>query len=338
MAGVSEATVSRVMNGVGPVREATRNKVLEAAEQLHYVPNAIAQQFARRRSGNLGVIMPSIPKVHLFSTPYFSEILSGVGETAKQAGCDMLLMLMSPDEPRQYSMLFRKRKVDACILIGTRQNEEELRALEELERDGHPFCLVNERFAGLPHRTVEADHVRGGAAACRHLIGRGCRRIAFVNGPDYYSSSLDRYEGYRHSLHEAGIAWHPEWTYAGNYSRKSGYQVAPVIANDIRQGRIDGIFAANDRMALGLLQGLKERGIMPGHDVALIGYDDSEAARYTEPQLSSVAVPFYEMGVRAASIVIQGNGINDSTDNRLEKLPVKLIARASSQSYGASAQ
>ncbi|XEC95610.1 LacI family DNA-binding transcriptional regulator [Paenibacillus tarimensis] len=333
LAGVSEATVSRVLNGIGPVREETRAKVLEAAKALNYVPNALAQRFARKKSGNIGVIIPFVPKVHLFSAYYFSEILSGIGERAKEAGYDLLLIFLSPYEQRNYTLLFRTQKIDACIMLGTQDTEEERSALRELEREGHPFCLVNQRFEGESYPTVEADHVRGSHAATAHLLDIGCVRIAFLNGPLTYSNSADRYEGYRTALEERGVPLDPSLVFTGNYSRKSGASLAPEIAALIRDGRIDGVYAGNDRMAIGLLQGLRELGIEPGRDVALVGYDDSEGAKFTEPQLSSVSVPFYELGASAVSKVLgveQKDGNSGDPGEVTGKLPVQLVVRASS--------
>ena len=121
---------------------------MEAAQQLNYVPSALAQRFALRKSGNLGVILPMLPKVNLFSTYYFSEVLSGIGITAKQRGYDLLLLFREPDEPRDYANLFRTQKVDACIVLGAQDVPKERSALAELQEGSHPFCLVNQRFDG----------------------------------------------------------------------------------------------------------------------------------------------------------------------------------------------
>ncbi len=138
--------MSRVLNNVGPMKEDTRERVLQAAAELGYVPNALAQQFARRKSGNIGVILPFVPKVHLFSTYYFSEILSGIGETVKRCGYDLLLIFREPDGARDYAKLFRTQKIDACIVLGSENVPEERAALAELKAGGFPFCLVNQRY------------------------------------------------------------------------------------------------------------------------------------------------------------------------------------------------
>lgn len=251
-----------------PDSEETKLKVLEAARQLNYVPNVLAQQLARRRSGNLGVILPYVPKVKLFSAYYFAEILSGIGETARRMGYDLLIIPLSPVEARSYTNLFQTQKVDACIMLGSQDTAEERGALRQLHEGGYPFCLVNQRFDDEPFKTIEADHVKGGQLAASHLIGRGCRRIAFLNGPDAYSNSRDRMKGYSLALQKHGIAMDNELLYRGNYSRTSGYQYAEQLAEAVRAGRVDGIVAANDRMAIGLLQGLREHGIEPGKDAA----------------------------------------------------------------------
>lgn len=333
LAGVSEATVSRVINNVGPIKEETKQRVLRAAAEVGYVPSALAQQFARRKSGNIGVILPSVPKVHLFSTYYFSEILSGIGEAAKRLGYDLLLIFQEPGESRDYAALFRKQKVDACIMLGSRDMPEERTALAELANAGYPFCLVNQRFDGYPFPSVDADHVAGSKMAAEHLLKQGRRRIAFLNGPEHYSNSLDRLKGYKAALADEGVPFDETLLFQGNYSRKSGYEAAPAIGDGIREGGIDAVFAANDRMAIGLMQGLKEQGLETPDHYALIGYDNSDGSRITSPQLSTVEVPFYEMGKLAAEMLLDsarqdGNVAASGTGGAL--LPVQVIERETS--------
>lgn len=332
---MSEATFSRVLNGVGPVKEDTRERVLAAARQLNYVPSALAQRFARSKSGNLGVILPLLPKVNLFSTYYFSEILSGIGVTAKERGYDLLLLFRKPDESRDYANLFRTQKVDGCIILGAQDVPGERAALAELQEGNYPFCLVNQRFDGEAYNTIDADQRMGSHEAARTLIGQGCRRILFLNGPDVYSNSVDRLDGYKQALEEAGLPFDPAMVLTGNYSRTSGYQHAEAVAAMIGAGLADAVISANDRMAIGLLQGLKERGMRAGVDAAIIGCDDSEGARLTDPPLSSIMVPFYQIGCEAASQLLGIITADSNDQDRQEaihvKLPVRLVVRASSR-------
>lgn len=342
LAGVSEATVSRVLNGVGPMKDETKQRVLLAARELNYHPNAIAQSFARRRSGNLGVVLPYVPKVHIFSTYYFSEVLSGIGAQVKESGYDMLLMFRSPGEESDYTRMFRSQKVDACIILGAMDTPGERAELKKLEEGGFPFCLVNQHYAGERYNEVDADHETGSYLAVRHLLDSGYRGIAMLNGPPPFSNSGDRLRGYARALREAGLlepgteagvrdGIPPHWYYEGNYSRTSGYKAAAEIYRHL--GRIDAVFVSNDRMAVGLMQGLRELGCIPGKDLAVIGYDDSDAARMTDPPLTSVAVPFYEMGRLAAKNLLLRSAGGPEADAGLDafqlKLETKLIIRQS---------
>ncbi|MBO7746937.1 LacI family DNA-binding transcriptional regulator [Paenibacillus sp. MWE-103] len=334
LAGVSEATVSRVLSGVGSVKQETAKRVLEAAERLNYVPSALAQRFALRKSGNLGVILPMLPKVNLFSTYYFSEVLSGIGIAAKRRGYDLLLLFREPEEPRDYANLFRTQKIDACILIGAQDVPSEREALAELKEGHHPFCLVNQRFGGEAYNSVDADQGAGLREAVRHLLARGRRQIGFLNGPAVYSNSRDRLDAYREALAEAGAAYEPERVLLGNYSRKTGYLQAKAVADLVRAGRLDAVIAANDRMAIGLLQGLKELGIRVGDELALIGCDDSDVVRMTDPPLSSIRVPFFDIGREAAERLLDAVANPADAAPFDVKLPVELIERASSMPDG----
>lgn len=303
-AGVSEATVSRVLNGIGPMKEQTRLRVLEAVRELNYQPNEIARSFASRRSNNLGVILPYLPNVRLFSTYYFSEILSGIGSKVREFGYDLLLVYRKLDEPIDFARLHRSQKVDACILLGMKDVPEELEALLRLQEQGMAFALVNQRFRGHRFNEVDADHVQGSREAVMHLLSRGYSRIALLNGPEAYSNSRDRLEGYVSALSESGAARDAELRFEGNYGRTSGYQLAGRIGHGIREGRIDAVFAANDRMAIGLIQGLREMRLVAGIDYGIVGYDDSDAARWMDPPLTSVHVPFFDMGEKAAEMLL----------------------------------
>lgn len=328
LAGVSEATVSRVLNDVGPLKEETKQRVLEAARSLGYTPNSLARSFARRRSGNLGVVLPYLAKARLFSAYYFSEILNGIGSKAREEGYDLLVLFRGPDESMDYSGLFRMRKIDACIILGAKEEQGELEALRLLQEEGHPFCLINQHFEGEDFPEVDADHVQGSRQAVQHLLQQGFTRIAFLNGPAAYSNSRDRLQGYESALREAGLSPEPSLLFEGNFSRRSGVQAAAGIAAAL--DGIDAVFAANDRMAIGLQQGLRELGLPPEAMPAIIGYDDSDAAELTTPALSSVRVPFYSLGELAAARVLESleEGAAKGTPLRIQ-LPTELVVRAS---------
>jgi len=330
LAGVSEATVSRVFSGDSPVRDKTRRRVLEAAQQVGYTPSAIARSFVLQRSENIGVILPVLPKVHLFSAYYYSEILSGIGHEVERRGYSLLVQFRQAGEEPRYEAAFQKRKIDACIILGVRNIEEDEQTLAVLHETGYPFCIVGGRHP-YPYNQVDADHVNGSRLAIRHLLASGHERIAFVNGPLDYSNSIDRLRGVESALTEAGSKMQALYL-QGNYSRTSGYELAERLYE--ARHSFDAVFAANDRMAIGLMQGLKERGMEAGRDYALVGYDDSEASRVTDPPMTTVHVPFFEMGRRAAERLLHIISVGGESEPFVEKLDVELKVRQSSRMNG----
>lgn len=330
LAGVSEATVSRVFNNIGPLREETKQKVISAAEELNYLPNAIAQSFARGKSNNIGVIVPYLPKVNLMSTHYFSELVSGIGAKLGDMGYGLLLLFQSPNEPRDYVQLFRSQRVDGCLILGSKNIPGEMEALGQLHQLNLPYCLLNQTFTEASFHSIDADHFSGSLTAVKSLLNKGHEKVIFLNGPHEFSNSTERLQGYMEALIQAGKEPKEEFIFRGNYSRKSGFQAANVIAPLLKD--IHAVYAANDRMAIGLMQALNIQGFQAGRDYALIGYDDSEITRMTSPPLSTVKVPLFEMGYLAAERVIQLISNDYETDNSVicERLAVKFMERASS--------
>ena len=323
---MSEATVSRVFNNVSPLREETKQKVLEAAASLNYQPNALARNFATGKSGNIGVIVPYLPKVHLLSTYYFSEILSGIGVELGEHNYNLLLMFQSPHERIDYVQLFRTQKIDGCIILGSKDVPAELEEIEKLHELSLPYCIVNQSFEGHSFNSIDADHYKGSFEAVSLLLEKGFRKIAFLNGPSEYSNSRERLKGYQDALITFGIKPYTERIFQGNYSRTSGLDVSTEMGPLMPE--IDAIFTGNDRMAIGLMQGLSEQGFRVGQDYALIGYDDSDIARMVQPGLSSVKVPFFEMGKIAAKKMLDALSTG-KMESFQERLPVTLIERAS---------
>ncbi|WP_256758898.1 LacI family DNA-binding transcriptional regulator [Cohnella sp. WQ 127256] len=329
LAGVSEATVSRVLNGIGPMKESTRDRVLEAAKRLNYELNAVASSFARGKSGNLGVVLPYVPKVHLFSTYYYSELLSGIGEAVRSKGYGLLLLFRDPASVYDYISLYRTQRVDACIVLGASAVPSEMVGINQLAEERLPFCVMDQRFDNPLVSIVAADHEQGSYEAVKHIINKGYRKIGFLNGSPQYSNSQDRLLGYRRALQEVGIQLDESIRYEGNYSRTSGTQAASTVYRDLN--KLDAIFVGNDRMAIGLMQGLRGLGCSLPDDLKVVAYDDSDAASLAEPPLTTVKVPFFEMGRLAAEKLLSQLTDKDSEVSVInEKLQTELIVRKSS--------
>jgi len=325
---VSEATVSRVFNNVKPLRNETKQKVLDAAAKLNYQPNSIAQSFATGKSGNIGVIIPYLPKVHLLSTHYFSEILSGIGTELGANNYNLLLMFQSPNERMDYTQLFHSQKVDGCIILGSRDVPGEREEIEKLHQLKLPYCLVNQTFPNHGFNTIDATHYEGSFDTVSFLLEKGFENIAFLNGPDEYSNSLERLKGYEDAFLQSGRTVNNKWIFQGNYSRTSGFEMATEIGAILP--KLDAIFVANDRMAAGLMQGLSKQGYEVGKDYALVGYDDSDIAKMLQPQLTSVKVPLFEMGKMAAEKILNAL-MKGKSVNFHERLSVTLVERSSTE-------
>lgn len=330
LAGVSEATVSRVLNNVGPIREETKRRVMIAAKQLNYQPNALARSFATGKSGNIGIIVPYLPKVHLLSTYYFSEIISGIGAKLGEYDYNLLLIFQTPNEPEDYVQLFHSQRIDGCIILGARNNDKEKHEIERLHQSEYPYCLVNQTFDEHPFHSIDAAHYEGSFGAVSHLIEKGFKDIAFLNGPLEFSNSAERLHGYKDALEKSNIRFNSNWVFQGNYSRTSGLKIAKEMKQIMHD--IDAIFAGNDRMAIGVMQGLAELGFFVGQDYALIGYDDSDVATMTQPRLSSIKVPFFEMGQIAAKYMIN-KLIKGDAELPKDRLHVTLIERTSTKQF-----
>lgn len=325
-AGVSGATVSRVFNNPDSVSPQTREKVLKASEELNYHPNVIASNFVKGITRNIGVIIPHIPNVHIFSVHYFSELLSGIGEALEEKGYHLVLFFhkMVEGVENDYTRYFKGGKVDGCILLGTLRNDS---ALLKLQQTGYRFCLVNNYIKNSGISFVDVDNISGSYEAVKYLISLGHKDIAFLNGPFHYSNSVDRLEGYKKALEEHGISVDSKYIFEGNYGKKSGYLAVSKILN--LKKLPTAVFSANDRMAAGLLQGLMERGIRVPEDVAIIGYDDSDIATLVQPQLTTVRVPFFELGKKCVYEFIKlVNGEDEGCFKTF--ITPKLVIRASS--------
>jgi LacI family transcriptional regulator len=264
----------------------------------------------------------------LLSTFYFSEILSGIGVELGKHNYNLLLMFQSPQKGNDYVQLFRSQKIDGCIILGSKDVPGEVEGIQKLHELSLPYCLVNQSFEGHSFNSIDANHYRGSFEAVSLLLHKGFRKIAFLNGPSEYSNSRDRLKGYQDAHIKLGFKPNAERVFQGNYSRTSGlkasFEIGPLMP------KIDAIFAGNDRMAIGLMQGLGELGFHVGHDYALIGYDDSDIARMVQPELSSVKVPFFEMGKIAAAKILDAL-LNGKTESFEERLAVTFIERASSK-------
>lgn len=294
-AGVSRSTVSRVVNGSTAVSPEALESVKRAIEELSYVPNRAARSLASRQTHAIALIVPE-DTTRFFGDPFFASIVAGI--TGALRGSDYLLnLLIASDDPGDKMTSFvRNGGVDGALIVSHHTSD----AFIDRVADAVPVV-----WGGRPVRiregdyVVDVDNVAGARTATRHLIETGRTRIATISGPMTMVSSVDRVQGFRGALADAGLS--PFAEEAGDYSEASGADAARRI---LAEGRPDAIFVASDLMARGALTALRSAGIRVPEDVALVGFDDSSVALSTEPQLTTMRQPMYAQGEAMAGVLL----------------------------------
>ena len=316
LAGVSRATVSRVVNGSPKVSPVVRAQVERAVAKLGYVPNRAARSLVTRRADSVALVV-SEPHARFFSEPFFAGMVRGVSGALAETGVQLLLLIAqdladrpgdhpgSPPDPPRGGRLERYvvgGHVDG-VLLASLHGDDPLPAT--LERAGVPAVLVGRPAAdrGAPASHVDADNRGGARAAVGHLAGRGRRRIATITGPLDMGVGLDRLDGYRDGLAAAGLDADPGLVEPGDFTEEGGAAATARLLE--RPGPpVDAVFAASDLMAAGALRALRTAGRRVPEDVAVVGFEDSAVARYAQPPLTTVRQPIEEMGRQATRLLL----------------------------------
>jgi DNA-binding LacI/PurR family transcriptional regulator len=316
-AGVSVATVSRVFNDMPIVSTGTRDRVLEAIDDLGYRRNAAARNLSLGRTYTVGVAAP------LFNTPSVVERLRGVADRLARSGYDFLLFGIDTIEQRTVTLqdFARRDRVDGLLVISLPLSDGEL---EALRRDDLPVVLVDRPHPLVPH--VAVDDVRGGELATEHLLAKGHRRVGFVGdltaSPEEFPWSEHRRKGFHRALARAGIEPLPALEQRGPYGRDEARRLAEVLLR--REDRPTAIFAASDMQAIGVLQAAQSMGLSVPQDVAVIGFDDIDTAAILG--LTTVRQPLWQTGARGVELLLAAiEGGNESDIEELE--PLRVVER-----------
>ncbi len=323
-AGVSRATVSRVVNGSPKVSPDVRRAVEAAVTELGYVPNRAARSLVTRRNGSIGVVITEPPD-RLFNDPFFPRLLRGI--SAALSARDLQLVLLMPENPADTDRTadyIAAGHVDGTLLVSL-HGEDPLP--DRLARAGIPFVV-----GGRPLRTTAASFVdvdnRGGArSAVEHLLTSGRRNVATITGPTDMGAGVDRLAGYREALGDAGITVDPSLEATGDFTQEGGAAAMERLL--AARPDIDAVFAASDLMAAGAMAVLESAGRRIPQDVAVVGYDDSPVASSVRPRLTSVRQPIEEMGHEMARLLVDAVDGTDPVQRRVI-LATELVRRASS--------
>jgi LacI family transcriptional regulator len=319
LAGVSLATVSRVINDSSKVRPKTRKKVEAAMKELDYHPNPIAQSLASNRSNSVGVL---VPELH---GPFFGVILSGIEAELRAAGKHIIITAgHSEEETEKESLDFLStRRCDALILYVYGVSDD---YLVEFTENSVPVVFLNRLIPDMASQCISLDNELGGYLATKSLLELGHRELAYISGPLWKRDSTKRLMGHERALGEFGLSLNEQLVFEGNYEESSGRRgMEHLLAGGIP---FSGLVCGNDEMAAGAMGAAREKGLAIPDDFSVIGFDNVFFTHYTYPELSSIDCPIEQMGRMAARCILK-NAYGEEGLEIQNRFEPSLVRRAS---------
>ncbi len=293
-AGVSVATVSRVLNGTKFVSKELEEKVLASIARQGYVADHIARSMVLKKTFTIGLIIPSISEM------YHQMVFGGVESTLEEMGYKVLVCRVQDtlSNERIYLDLLLQNRVDGIILMHESSNPE---VYAHLKKTQVPIVLAGVDIPGLQFPQVRIDDEAAAIDGARYLLQRGHKKIALIAGSGY-SVGDKRLKGYKRALKEYAIAFDETLVEAGGYTIESGYQAMKTLLG--RHVTLDAVFALSDEMAVGAMRAAFEAGLAIPGDISLLGFDGITLSAYTTPKLTTVSQPIFEIGQKAAALLI----------------------------------
>jgi LacI family transcriptional regulator len=325
LAGVSIATVSRVVNGRGEVSSETRNVVERVVREHGYSPNRSARRLSSGRTGLVGVTLP------LIAPAYFSAIVAGAAQALYERDLRVVLCPTEHQHDREVSLLERLMHgtADGGLLVLPEESAEELRTLRN---HGYRFVVIDPLTPVAEEiAVVSAAHSAGAYQGVRHLTSLGHHRIGAITGPAGWVATEERLRGYHSALAGAGIQPDPELVTEANFEIEGGRDAATRLLE--RSNPPTAIFAFNDNLAIGALQAARARGLRLPEQLSVVGFDDTGEASIVTPALTTLRQPLAEMGRMAVSLL--GRLLDDEHLEALHvELATKLVVRESTAAPG----
>lgn len=319
MAGVSVATVSRVLNGSAPVSESTDQQVRRAARELNYWPNGAARSLITNRSNTLGVLLPDI------HGEFFSEVIRGIDVASRSKGFHLLVSSSHADTGELVSALRSMRgRIDGLIVMLPDLSAPRL--LRECSA-ATPTVVLNAGRTVAGCHAISIDNFDGAHRVVRHLVSLGHRRIATITGPEHNMDARQRLEGYQAALAGAGLDVDPRLQLQGDFSEPSGYQAGLQLLK--LEPRPSAVFVGNDRMAVGVFGAMHDSGVVVPSGMAVAGFDDIEMSQYLSPPLTTVHADAQLLGARAVERLLELQRTSRIDAPRHEVLPTTLVVRGS---------
>lgn len=321
IAGVSYATVSHVINNTRLVTPETRERVLAAMKALNYRPNALARSLRQGKTNTIGLVLPDS------ANPFFAEISRSIEDESFKKGYSVFLCNTELDTQRElfYVDVLSKKQVDGIIFVAAGDQAD---SLDFLVQRNMPVVMIDRDVPNVEVDAVLTDNQLGGFLATRHLLELGHTRIACIAGPSSITPSAERIIGYRRALEQAGLSYDENLVIPGDYHFQSGMEITHTFLK--MDPRPTAIFALNDLMAMGALRAASEAGFSIPRDLAVVGYDDLELTRFTNPPLTTISQPKKEIGAQAINLLVDRMSRKSRAPSRLVLAP-ELIVRRSTQ-------
>lgn len=322
LAGVSRATVSRVVNNYPNVRAEVRERVLQVIAQTGYQPNLAARSLASNRTGVIGLVIPRMVQA-LFTDPYYPRLIQGISQASNDNDYTLSLFLFhtADEEVKLATRLVRRGFLDGIIVAASLIDDP---LLPHLIDANMPFILIGQPWQHPDVHYIDVDNLVGANTAVSHLIQQGRRRIALITGRQDMLASIHRKQGYRNALQKHGLPLDESLIANGDFEPETAYQAMQTLLFH----QPDAVFAASDAMALSAIQAVKEAGLRVPEDIAVVGYDDLPAGQTAVPPLTTIRQPIGRIGALATHTLIDIIN-NPQKPTQHIVLPSELIIRES---------
>lgn len=323
---ISPSTVSRALKDHPDISSATKKAVRELALELDYQPNSVALSLRKSKTYTIGVIIPQI--VHHF----FSTVISGIEDVAYKAGYHVMICQSNESYEREVlsTQALLASRVDG-LLVSVAQETTDIRHFQSMINKGIPTVFFDRVVSGLDTSSVVVDDFGGAYRAVEHLIKTGCRRIAHLGGPENLVISQSRRKGYEQALADYGFSFNTEYVLSAGLTIEEGKTACRHLLE--KQDQPDAIFAANDPVAIGALQVLKEKRLRIPEDVSVIGFSNEPITSLIEPPMTTVAQPGFEMGQLVSQLLL--DEINETDGEKMvtekKELKTELVIRQSTR-------
>jgi DNA-binding LacI/PurR family transcriptional regulator len=321
VAGVSIATVSRALNNSPAVNDETKRRVWKIAREHNYHFRPSMPALLSGAAATIAVVIPTpLGRRAQVSDPFFQELIGGIAEAARDAGCDVLISHLAPKSHDDLTSLMTANRADGVIFLGQSFLHDRFNRLAETE---NRFIVWGAELSGQRYCSIGSDNVKGGARATSHMINLNRRRIAFI-GDTQAPEVQQRYEGYIEAHKRAGVAVDSDLVVPANFEIES----AEAALNGLLARKIsfDGVFGASDLIALGAIRCLLRENINVPRDVSVVGYDDVQLSAYSHPSLTTIS---QDMAKAGRIMVAKLLAASESGYMRSERLPTELIVRES---------